>query len=68
MRMTNLQAAVGLAQLEQLDQFIHIKQKMGLLYTELLNNCDSIKLPPSKTELHQIIIGYMVLYWIPAQD
>ena len=50
MRMTNLQAAVGLAQLEQLDRFIHIKQKMGLLYTELLNNCDSIKLPPSKTE------------------
>ena len=37
MRMTNLQAVVGLAQLEQLDRFIHIK-KNGLLYTELLNN------------------------------
>lgn len=35
-RMTNLQAALGLAQLEQLDSFIEIKRKMGETYlTEL---------------------------------
>lgn len=35
-RMTNLQAALGLAQLEQLDQFIEIKRKNYNLYQKLL--------------------------------
>lgn len=35
-RMTNLQAAVGLAQLERLDEFVAKKQAMGERYRELL--------------------------------
>lgn len=37
-RMTNLQAAVGLAQLECLDTYIEKKRTMGALYTSLLSN------------------------------
>lgn len=37
MRMTNLQAALGLAQLEQLDGFVERKRKMGAIYQERLS-------------------------------
>lgn len=48
-RFTNLQAALGLAQLERLDEFVSIKRKMGKLYTELLSGIDNIQLPLPKT-------------------
>ena len=35
-RMSNLQAAVGLAQLERLDEFVERKRQMGQRYTQLL--------------------------------
>lgn len=37
-RMTNLQAALGVAQLEQLDNFIKVKKRNYILYKELLIN------------------------------
>ena len=37
-RMTNMQAALGLAQLEKMDEFIKIKRRMGERYTSLLKN------------------------------
>lgn len=43
-RMTNLQAAVGVAQLEMLDEFIVRKQKNYSLYRELLANSDKYEL------------------------
>ncbi len=43
-RMTNLQAALGLAQLEQLEEFIKIKQRNYRLYTELLADVSGIRL------------------------
>ena len=63
MRLTNLQAAVGLAQLEQLDRFITIKREMGRLYTELLCHCDNLQLPPSETsyaENHYWVFGIVL--------
>lgn len=39
-RMTNLQAALGLAQLEQLDGFVKTKRRNHEMYRELLANCD----------------------------
>lgn len=45
MRMTNLQAAVGLAQLERLEEFVQRKRAMGRRYTELLRDERSIQLP-----------------------
>lgn len=50
LRMTNLQAALGLAQLERLDEFVARKRAMGKLYTELLQGMSGIQLPPLRTE------------------
>jgi perosamine synthetase len=44
-RMTNLQAAVGLAQLERLDEFVARKRHIFERYTELLSGIRGIKLP-----------------------
>lgn len=57
-RMTNLQAALGLAQLERLDEFVTRKRRMGRRYTELLRNVEGIELPIEKTEYADNI------YWV----
>jgi perosamine synthetase len=44
-RMTNLQAAVGLAQLERLDEFVARKRRIFARYTELLRGTQGIQLP-----------------------
>jgi perosamine synthetase len=57
-RMTNLQAALGLAQLERLDEFVTRKRAMGRRYTELLAQVDGLELMPAKT-------GYADnIYWV----
>ncbi|GGA26906.1 DegT/DnrJ/EryC1/StrS aminotransferase family protein [Okeania sp. KiyG1] len=58
LRMTNLQAALGLAQLERLDEFIQRKRNMGKLYTELLADISELELPLTKTEYADNI------YWV----
>jgi len=45
LRMTNMQAALGVAQLERLDAFVMRKRGMGRLYTELLSGIQGIQLP-----------------------
>jgi perosamine synthetase len=57
-RITNLQAAVGLAQLERLDEFVKKKRKMGRYYTEKLNELELIQLPLEKTSYADNI------YWV----
>ena len=49
-RMTSLQAALGLAQLERLDEFIRIKKRMGALYLEQLQDCPHLRLPQAETD------------------
>lgn len=44
-RMTNLQAALGVAQLERLDEFVARKRAMGRNYTRLLGGLDGLQLP-----------------------
>lgn len=44
-RLTNIQAAVGLSQVEAIDQHIAQKQWMGKAYTEQLSNLSQITLP-----------------------
>lgn len=57
-RFTNLQAAVGLAQLERLEEFIEKKREMGRYYTEQLRNIEGIQLPIERT-------GYADnIYWV----
>jgi perosamine synthetase len=48
-RMSNLQAALGVAQLERLDEFVGIKRRMGARYTELLSGTPGIQLPLAQT-------------------
>jgi perosamine synthetase len=57
-RMTNLQAAIGLAQLERLDDFVARKRRMGRLYTELLDGCPGLQLPLPETDHSQNV------YWV----
>jgi perosamine synthetase len=44
-RMSNIQAALGCAQLERLDEFIEIKRNMGRNYSKLLKDVPGIQLP-----------------------
>ena len=44
-RMSNLQAAVGVAQLERLDEFLARKRQLGRLYTECLSGSAGLVLP-----------------------
>jgi len=57
-RMTNLQAAVGLAQLERLDEFVERKRKMGRRYTRLLADLPGVQLPVERTSYAENI------YWV----
>lgn len=57
-RMSNLQAAVGVAQLEKLEEHIEKKRKIGKLYNSLLKDTKGIQLPLSSTQFASNI------YWI----
>lgn len=41
-RLTNIQAAMGVAQMERLDEFIKIKRKNAIIYKELLSDIDGV--------------------------
>ncbi len=49
-RLSNIQAAVGLAQLEQLDKSIIRKREIGLRYLNNLNDLSNVQLPQLKTD------------------
>ena len=57
-RMSNLQAAVGLAQLENIDISAKIKRSLGEKYSKELSSIKDIQLPLSKTDYADNI------YWI----
>ena len=48
-RMSNLQAALGVAQLERFDEFVRKKREMGRRYTELLSGLSALELPLPST-------------------
>ncbi|MDR2780744.1 MAG: DegT/DnrJ/EryC1/StrS family aminotransferase [Synergistaceae bacterium] len=57
-RMSNLQAALGVAQLEKLDATVRKKRRMGEKYQELLGGVTGLELPLRKTEYAENI------YWV----
>jgi len=59
-RMTNLQAALGVAQLERLEAIATRKRSMGKLYTELLKDVSGLQLPVAQTSYAENI------YWVYA--
>lgn len=58
LRMTNLQAALGLAQLERLDEFVDRKREMGRRYMQLLSKMPGLELALPSTAYAENI------YWI----
>ncbi|MCB1724570.1 MAG: DegT/DnrJ/EryC1/StrS family aminotransferase [Gammaproteobacteria bacterium] len=57
-RMTNMQAAVGLAQMERLRGIVERKREIGRFYTERLRTVDGLILPLERT-------GYAEnIYWV----
>ena len=58
LRMTNLQAALGVAQLERLDEFLEKKRFIGRRYSELLADFPGLQLPFPKTDYAENI------YWV----
>jgi perosamine synthetase len=57
-RMTNLQAALGVAQLERLEEFVARKRRMGQWYTERLVGVEGLELMPTQTPYADNI------YWV----
>jgi perosamine synthetase len=57
-RMTNIQAALGVAQLERLDEFIKKKRWIGRIYNELLEELPNVQLPLEETDYSKNI------YWV----
>jgi perosamine synthetase len=58
LRLTNMQAALGLAQLERLDEFVVRKRLMGQRYSEMLDGLQGVQLPAQDTEYADNI------YWV----
>lgn len=57
-RMTNLQAAFGVAQLERLNEFVNIKRSIGQKYNDLLQDITGLQLPLPENEYAKNI------YWV----
>lgn len=57
-RMTNMQAAIGLAQLEQIEKTIIKKREIGKLYQEELSDLELFQLPVERTDYAENI------YWV----
>ena len=57
-RMTNMQAALGVAQLEQIEEMVKKKRWIGQIYNELLKDIDMVNLPITTTDYCENI------YWV----
>ena len=57
-RLTNLQAALGLAQLERLDGSIAHKRRMGAFYNAHFEGVEELEVPPARTSYSDNI------YWV----
>ena len=60
-RMTNLQAAVGLAQTEQLERFVAARRANAAHYTQLLSKIPGIVTPPEATWATNVFWMYGIL-------
>lgn len=60
-RLTNLQAALGVAQMEKIDQFVEIRRRNAWLYNSLLKDVDGITLPPEADWAKNVYWMYSLL-------
>lgn len=57
-RMSNIQAAVGVAQLEKIEEHLKLKRELGASYQEKLKGVEGLQLPVAKTDYAEN------LYWV----
>jgi perosamine synthetase len=60
-RLTNIQAAIGVAQLERLDEFILGKRSNANLYNEILKTFEEIHLPVERSDVFHTYWLYTIL-------
>ena len=60
-RMTNLQAAVGVAQLEKIEKFVRMRRNNAMLYNSLLGNIKGITLPVEEEWAKNVYWMYSIL-------
>lgn len=60
-RMTNLQAALGVAQLEKIEETVRGKREMAAAYTERLHGCPSLRLPTEREWARSVFWMYGVV-------
>ena len=60
-RMTNIQAAIGLAQLEKIDQFIAARRNNAKLYSSILSKVKGITTPPEAKWAKNVYWMYGIL-------
>ena len=60
-RMTNVQAAIGLAQLERIDELVEMRRKNAYLYNKFLKDVEGIRLPLEKEWAKNVYWMYSIL-------
>jgi perosamine synthetase len=60
-RMTNIQAAIGLAQLENIDRFVEMRRKNAHLYNRLLKGVPGVTLPVEKKWAKNVYWMYSIV-------
>jgi perosamine synthetase len=60
-RMTNIQAAIGLAQLESIDRFVEMRRKNAQLYNKLLKGVSGITLPKEEKWAKNVYWMYCIV-------
>jgi perosamine synthetase len=61
LRLTNLQAALGLAQLENIQKFLNMKIRNANLYSDLLKDQEIIQLPPDEKWAKSVFWLYSIV-------
>jgi perosamine synthetase len=60
-RLTNLQAAVGLAQFEHIDEFVEMRRRNAEIYGEFLKNIPGLRLPLEEEWAKNVFWMYSIL-------
>lgn len=64
-RMTNLQAAIGLAQLERINKFVEKKRTIAKIYNKMFACIPGITLPPESDWAHNVYWMYSIIVNTP---
>lgn len=60
-RMTNMQAAIGVAQMEKFEELVEAKIKNARLYNSLLQNIKDVVLPPETPNIKNVYWMYSIM-------